>query len=122
MRLFMWVLETKWLRRTLGTAAALFIMRIGVIDDAFSERALFYLGVAAFFFMMAILFVVVSFLVYHGFRHGNFLMEYDADPIVVKKVEQYVKREKKWCPICRANSGCRVRKHSITGMVVHVLR
>lgn len=121
-RVLLYLIENKIVRRISAIVGILFLVRVCLFQDDFATTAMAIMAIGAVILMGSILLVIFAFMIYHGVRHGDPTMDYDAEPVVVTHIEQRVKKEKRWCPMCKANTGCRVRQNPYTKTWVHVMR
>lgn len=114
---------SRWVRYPVTTAGILFIIRVGVIDDSFSEAALGVLVALAMLLIGFFALAVISFGIYHYVKHGNFFMQDAPDPISIRHFDAREKKStKKFCPVCKRVSSCRLGRNPYTGMKIHVIR
>jgi hypothetical protein len=98
---------------------ALFVITVGMGSDTLSVAIMLtvMIGIASIAFILFLF--QCCFWMYHLVRHSNPFYE-STDPYVYKVVHE--KKQKAWCHLCKAFSGCRVRRNKINGLIVHVIR
>lgn len=69
---------------------------------------------------VGLLFFQICFWSYNWLKHGDPFHE-NTRPFVKVIREERVVKQRKWCPICKKNSGCHVRK-SPSGFMFHVFK
>ncbi len=70
--------------------------------------------------VVIILFLQVTYYTYGWFKYGNPYHD-ETRPYVYQTVIKNEVKARAWCHICKENTGCRVRRNPVTGLVVHVL-
>lgn len=120
-RLLIRFLRSRFFRYFVLAIGIIFVIRVGVVEDPFSEIVVINAGMIVGTVLAFFAFIVLAFMLYHGMKHGNPMIQDRPDPIEIKKIEVKQKKSRDWCPLCKEFTGCRIRRNPVTGMAVHVI-
>ena len=117
----------KYLKRVFYIIAAVVVLLLGSADpESRAAHVAVVLALILFAPIAILIFIQFAFWTYHALKHGNPFYEREDHPDAPEDNDRPdfyhgEKRQKKYCPICKRNSGCRIGRGR-SGISFHVVR
>ncbi len=109
-----------YLRNLLYGMGCAFIIAISSSESPFAAALSITVMLILAIPVVLILILQGSYYIYGWFKYGNPFHD-ETRPYVYETIVRKEVKARAWCPICKENTGCRVRRNESNGMTVHVL-